>query len=70
MNGAMAGELFETYVVSEILKSYANAGKNYLMYVTFYRGKDKLRKSGSDNRMDVEAEIDILNKMIRLPNRD
>ncbi|MDR0949937.1 MAG: ATP-binding protein [Lachnospiraceae bacterium] len=60
MNGAMAGELFETYVVSEILKSYANAGKDYRMYVTFYRGKDKLRKSGSDSRMDVEAEIDLL----------
>ncbi|MDR0949426.1 MAG: DUF4143 domain-containing protein [Lachnospiraceae bacterium] len=27
MNGAMAGELFETYVVSEILKSYVNACK-------------------------------------------
>jgi hypothetical protein len=30
------------------------------MYVTFYRSKDKLRKSEGDSRMEVEVEIDLL----------
>ena len=37
--GAMNGAIFETYVVSEILKSYWNNGKNPNLY--FYRDKDK-----------------------------
>ena len=60
MNGAMAGELFETFVVSEILKSFSNAGKDYRMYVSYYRGKDKIRKSENGVKSQVEAEIDIL----------
>ena len=39
-SGAMAGNFFETYVVSEIVKSYANAGKEPPIY--FYRDKDKI----------------------------
>lgn len=35
MNGAMAGNMFETYVFGEILKSYYNAGKKTEIY--FYR---------------------------------
>lgn len=35
MNGAMAGSMFETYVLGEILKSYYNAGKRLPLY--FYR---------------------------------
>lgn len=54
-NGALAGELFETFVVSEILKSFSNAGKDYRMHVTYYRGKDK---KGSDRSR--ENEIDII----------
>ena len=50
MNGAMAGELFETFVVSEIMKSFSNAGLDYRMYLSYYRGKDKAR----------EGEIDLL----------
>lgn len=52
MNGAMAGELFETFVVSEILKSFSNAGMDYRMNVTYYRGKDKSAQR--------ESEIDLL----------
>lgn len=38
-NGAKAGNVFETFVVSEIIKSYVNAGKvNYPLY--FYRDRD------------------------------
>lgn len=50
MNGAMSGELFETFVVSEVLKSYTNAGLDPRMYLSYYRGRDKSR----------EREIDLL----------
>ena len=39
-NGAMAGAFFETYAVSEIIKSFANAGLEPPVY--FYRDKDKI----------------------------
>lgn len=38
MNGAMAGGIYETFVVSEILKTYYNAGKEPNMY--FFRNTD------------------------------
>lgn len=52
MNGALAGELFETFVVSEVLKSFSNAAADYRMSVSYYRGKDKAAGR--------EAEIDLL----------
>lgn len=39
-NGAMAGAFFETYVVNEIIKSFANNGEEPPIY--FYRDKDKI----------------------------
>ncbi len=39
-NGAVAGHVFETFVVSEVLKSYMNAGAN-LRDVWFYRDAKK-----------------------------
>lgn len=39
-NGAVAGHVFETFVVSEVLKSYMNAGAN-LRDVWFYRDSKK-----------------------------
>ena len=44
--GAMSGAIFETFVVSEILKSYWHIGRHAPLY--FYRDKDK-------------KEIDLLN---------
>ena len=38
-NGAMAGNFFETFVISEIVKSFANRGIDPPLY--FYRDKDK-----------------------------
>ena len=38
-NGAMSGSIFETFVVSEILKSYMNAGKG-TGGIFYYRDKD------------------------------
>ncbi len=51
-NSAVAGNMFETFVVSEILKTYSNEGKDYRFSIFYYRGKDK-RASG-------ENEIDLI----------
>lgn len=40
MNGAMSGSLFETFVISEIVKSYINAGHD-TSHLFFYRDKEK-----------------------------
>ena len=53
-NGAMSGNMFETFVVSEILKSYSNAGIDYRYSVTYYRGKDK----GNESEIDLIIEQD------------
>lgn len=58
--GAIAGNLFETFVVSEILKSYSNAGKDYRLYVSYYRGKDKIRRQKNGAVEAREAEIDLI----------
>ena len=53
-NSAVAGNMFETFVVSEILKSYSNEGKDYKFSIFYYRGKDK-RASG-ENEIDLIIE--------------
>ena len=59
-NGAMAGNLFETFVVSEILKSFSNEGIDYRLHVSYYRGKDKLRRKEDGVEIRSEAEIDLI----------
>lgn len=49
---AVAGNMFETFVVSEILKSYSNEGKDYRFNIFYYRGKDKT--------VSGENEIDLI----------
>lgn len=39
-NGVMSGAFFETYIVSEIVKSYMNAGNDYRMSLYYYRDRD------------------------------
>ena len=56
MNSAVAGNMFETFVVSEILKSYSNEGRDYRFSIFYYRGKDK-RASG-ENEIDLDIEED------------
>lgn len=51
---AVAGSMFETFVVSEILKSYANEGKDYKFNIFYYRGKDK--RATSENEIDLIIE--------------
>lgn len=50
--GAMSGAFFETFVISEILKSYSNSGIDYRYCVSYYRGKDK--------KPNTESEIDLI----------
>lgn len=51
---AVAGNMFETFVVSEILKSFSNEGMDYRFSVFYYRGKDK--KSHGENEIDIIIE--------------
>lgn len=39
--GVMNGAFYETYVISEIVKSYMNAGEDYRQSLYYYRDKDK-----------------------------
>ena len=55
--GAFRGHIFETFVISEILKSYANAGMDYHYYVSYYRGRDKIKDNTSHSS---ESEIDLI----------
>lgn len=56
---AVAGNIFETFVVSEILKSYANEGLDYSFYLYYYRGKDKIRHIIYGEFYNSESEIYI-----------
>ncbi len=53
---AVAGNMFETFVVSEILKSYSNEGKDYKFCIYYYRGKDK--NTSKENEIDLVIEED------------
>lgn len=53
-NSAVAGNMFETFIVSEILKSYSNEGKDYHFNIFYYRGKD--RSNTGENEIDLIIE--------------
>ena len=53
---AVAGNMFETFMVSEILKSYTNEGKDYKFSIFYYRGKDK--GTLGENEIDLIIEED------------
>lgn len=59
-NGSMSGQIFETFVIGEILKSYTNSGKDYRHFVSYYRGKDKIRKKEDEETITKESEIDLI----------
>jgi len=63
-NGNMAGSLFETFVVNELIKSFSNAGEKYDFSVFYYRGKDKKKKrikvDGVTVEEEIEGEIDFI----------
>lgn len=58
--GAMAGSIFETFVISEILKSYSNRGIDYRYCVSYYRGKDKKKYKRDGQTIEMEGEIDFI----------
>ena len=58
--GAMAGAVFESFVVSEILKSFSNAGLEYRDFVSYYRGRDKIAVMRDGRRVETESEIDLV----------
>ena len=59
-NGAMAGAMFETFVINEILKSYSNEGLEYDFDVYYYNGRDKKKKNESGEPVEVDGEIDLI----------
>lgn len=59
-NGAMAGAMFETFVINEILKSYSNEGLDYDFDVYYYNGRDKKKKDEKGRLVEVEGEIDLI----------
>ena len=42
--GALNGAIYETFIISEIIKSFTNEGKDYSKRVFYYNGKDKTKK--------------------------
>lgn len=59
-NGAMAGAMFETFVINEILKSYSNEGLEYDFNVFYYNGKDKKKRKENGEEVEVDGEIDLI----------
>ena len=55
-NSAVAGKMFETFIVNEIIKSFINEGLEYSFNIFYYRGKDKKKSNGEE----VENEIDFI----------
>ena len=59
-NGAMAGAMFETFVINEILKSYSNEGLDYDFNVFYYKSKDKIKKNVEGKEVAIDGEIDLI----------
>lgn len=58
--GAMNEPIFETFVISEILKSFSNAGLDYRYFASYYRGKDKIQRQKDGESMEIDGEIDLI----------
>lgn len=58
--GAMSGAFFETFVVSEIIKSYSNRGIDYRYCVSYYRGRDKKKVNRNGETRELDSEIDLI----------
>ncbi len=62
-DGVMSGAFFETFVVSEVIKSYLNTGLDPSMYLYYYRDIDKkeidilLAKDGSLYPIEIKKGI-------------
>ena len=58
--GAFNGHIFETFVISEILKSFSNAGLDYHYFVSYYRGRDRKKIKRNGEIVETESEIDFI----------
>ncbi len=58
--GAMNGAMFETFAISEILKSFSNEGMDYRYMVSYYRGRDRNVLMRDGKRIERESEIDFI----------
>ncbi len=58
--GAMSGPVFETFAVSEILKSFSNEGLDYRHFVSYYRGRDRKKVKEDGETRELEMEIDLI----------
>ena len=58
--GAMNGHIFETFAVSEIIKTFSNAGKDYRHYLSYYRGRDRKRVKRDGKEELIDEEIDLI----------
>lgn len=62
--GARNGFFFETFVINELIKSFANEGKDYSKRIFYYNGKDKTKKKKDNNgnliEVNIESEIDFI----------
>ena len=56
----MAGHLFETFAVGEVMKSFANAGLDWRHHLSYYRGRDRKKLSRGGTQREVEGEIDLV----------
>jgi predicted AAA+ superfamily ATPase len=56
----MAGAMFETFVINEILKSFTNEGLDYDFDVFFYNGKDKKKSKADGISEEISGEIDLI----------
>ena len=56
----MNGHIFETFAVSEIIKTFANAGKDYRHYLSYYRGRDRKRVKRDGKEELIDEEIDLI----------
>lgn len=70
-NGAMSGNIFETFVVSEIIKSYYNAGKEIKDTLFYYRDKDKkeidllILEDGIIHPIEIKSSASVNKNMIK-----
>ncbi|MCL2177371.1 MAG: ATP-binding protein [Firmicutes bacterium] len=71
INGAKWGSIFETYVVSEILKSYYNAGVAFSPPLYYYRDKDKkeidliIEEAGTLYPIEIKATSNPTSQMAK-----
>ena len=56
--GAKNGAFFETFVVNEIIKTFANEGKDYSKRLFFYNGKDKTKKKIDKDGNEIEIQLE------------